>query len=154
MQVQCCSFWSKVILPNRSHPVDPHSSVDVFDTILNGAHVGVGQSMAISEVQRNARPCTVTLHRKKKKKNTLEESVHTFQWGFNSAGAVFRMFKMVFRSAQFDQFWVFSWLSRTKWDTCYSSHQMQLQSMFCIWFEIMSLCNIYFTGIRMCIYSE
>lgn len=64
MQVQGCSFGSKVILPDGSHAVDPHISVDVLDAVLNGAGVGVGQSTAVSEVQRDARPCTVALHRR------------------------------------------------------------------------------------------
>lgn len=79
MQVQRCSFGSIVILPRRRHSVDPHGSVDVFDAILNGAHVGVGESVAISEVQRNACPCAVALHRGRKKKT--KQLISNTYWG-------------------------------------------------------------------------
>lgn len=90
MQVQCCSFRSIVILPRRRHSVDPHSSVDVFDAILNGAHVGVGESMAVSEVQRDARPCAVALHKERKKTKQLFSNTHHIFSNFTSAGAVFQ----------------------------------------------------------------
>lgn len=63
MQVEHSGLWAEVVLPDSSHPVDSHCFVDVFDPVLDGAHVGVRQSVAVSEVQRDARPRPVALHR-------------------------------------------------------------------------------------------
>lgn len=79
MQVEHGSLRAEAVLPGGGHPVDPHGFVDVFDPVLNGAHVGVGHSMAVAEVQRDARPRPIALHRT----NILRESAgpsvaHTF----------------------------------------------------------------------------
>lgn len=62
MQVEHSSLRAEVVLPGGSHPVDSHSFVDVFNPILNGAHIGICQSVAISEVQCDACPRAVALH--------------------------------------------------------------------------------------------
>lgn len=70
MQVEHGSLRAEAVLPGGGHTVDPHGFVDVFDSVLNGAHVGVGHSVAVSKVQRDARPRPVALHRT----NILRES--------------------------------------------------------------------------------
>lgn len=42
MQVKRGGLWAEAVLSGGSHPVDPHGFVDVFDSVLQGAHVGVG----------------------------------------------------------------------------------------------------------------
>lgn len=61
MQVEHGSLRAEAVLPGGGHTVDPHGFVDVFDSVLNGAHVGVGHSVAVSKVQRDARPRPVAL---------------------------------------------------------------------------------------------
>lgn len=63
MQVEHGGLWAQAVLPGSSHSVDSHSFVDVFDPILDGAHVGICKSVAISKVQSDARPRPVTLNR-------------------------------------------------------------------------------------------
>lgn len=62
MQVEHDGLRAETVLPNGGHPVDPHGFVDVFDPLLDGAHIGVGQSVAVSKVQRDACPRPVALH--------------------------------------------------------------------------------------------
>lgn len=61
MQIEHDCLWAKDVLPCGRHSVYSHSFVDVFDPVLNRAHVGVGQSVAVSEVQGNACPRPVAL---------------------------------------------------------------------------------------------
>lgn len=63
MQVERGSLRAQAVLPGGRHAVDPHGFVDVLDPVLDGAHIGICQSMAVSEVQGDARPCPVTLNR-------------------------------------------------------------------------------------------
>lgn len=70
MQVEQGRLWAEAVLSSGRHPVDSHSFVDMFDPVLNGAHIGVGQSMAVSEVQCDACPRPVALHRT----NTFRDS--------------------------------------------------------------------------------
>lgn len=52
---------AQAVLAGGRHPVDPHRLVHVLDPVLDGAHVGVGESVAVAEVQRDARPRPVAL---------------------------------------------------------------------------------------------
>lgn len=61
VQEQCRGLRAQAVLASGCHPVDPHRLVDVLDPILDGAHVGVGESVAVAEIQRDARPRTVAL---------------------------------------------------------------------------------------------
>lgn len=70
MQVEHGRLRAEAVLPSGGHAVDPHGFVDVFDPVLNGAHVGVGHSVAVSKVQRDARPRPIALLRT----NILRES--------------------------------------------------------------------------------
>lgn len=63
MQVEHGRLRTEAVLPCGSHPVDSHSFIDVFDSILDRAHVGICQCVAVSEVQGDARPCSVSLHK-------------------------------------------------------------------------------------------
>lgn len=61
VQVERGRLRAQTVLPSGGHSVDPHSFVDVFDSVLNGAHIRVGQSMTVPKVQRDARPGAVSL---------------------------------------------------------------------------------------------
>lgn len=61
MQVEHDSLWAEAVLSGGSHPVDSHGFVDVLDPVLNRAHIGVGQSVAVPKVQRDACPRPVAL---------------------------------------------------------------------------------------------
>lgn len=64
VQEECGGLGAEAVLANGCHPVDAHCLVDVLDPVLDGAHVGVGESVAVAEIQRDARPRPVTLRRK------------------------------------------------------------------------------------------
>lgn len=53
---------AQAVLAGGRDPVDPHRLVHVLDPVLQGADVGVGESVAVAEVQRDARSRPVTLH--------------------------------------------------------------------------------------------
>lgn len=61
MQEECCGLGAQAVLASGRHPVDAHRLVDVLDAVLDGAHVGVGEGVAIAEIQRDARPGPVAL---------------------------------------------------------------------------------------------
>lgn len=63
MQEERGGLRTEAVLPDGRHPVDSHGFVDVLDAVLNGAHVGVRQSVTISKVHRDAGPRSVSLHR-------------------------------------------------------------------------------------------
>lgn len=61
VQEERCGLGAQAVLASSCHPVDPHRLVDVLDPVLDGAHVGVGEGVAVAEVQRDARPRAVAL---------------------------------------------------------------------------------------------
>lgn len=61
MQEEGCGLGAQAVLAGGRHPVDPHRLVDVLDPVLDGAHVGVGQSVTVAEIQRDARPRPIAL---------------------------------------------------------------------------------------------
>lgn len=61
MQEERGGLGAQAVLAGGRHPVDPHRLVHVLDPVLDGAHVGVGESVAVAEVQRDARPRPVAL---------------------------------------------------------------------------------------------
>lgn len=61
MQEECCGLGAQAVLASGCHSVDAHRLVDVLDPVLDGAHVGIGESVAVAKIQRDARPRPVTL---------------------------------------------------------------------------------------------
>lgn len=66
---------AQAVLASGCHPVDAHCLVDVLDPIFDGAHVGVGESVAVAKVQCDARPRPVALRRTHTKNRNSDKMV-------------------------------------------------------------------------------
>ena len=61
VQVEHGGVGAQVVLGAGRHAVDPHRLVHVPHSAVHGAHVGVGEGVAVAEVQRHAGAAAVAL---------------------------------------------------------------------------------------------